>query len=134
MGVESELNSRNFQDAISRHDIASLTRQWVSSQFVLIHLADETESDEIVGALTANCDGNDYLVAFTSQKHASRFVEVRSDLFESEAEVSGFWVDGRTLLDYLDDELGILLNPDSDGHRQIEVELVQEILAELNLD
>ncbi len=133
MGVESELNGRSFQDAVARHDIASITRQLVESQFVLIHLGDESESDEALGALTASSGDHDYLVAFSSQKHASQFVEARSDLFESESEVGGFWVDGRTMLDYLDDELGILLNPDGDGHRQIEIDLIREILDELNL-
>lgn len=133
MGVESELNGRSFQDAISRHDIASITRQLVESQFVLIHLDDESASDEVLGALTATRSDRDYLVAFSNQKHASRFVETRSDLFESETEVGGFWVDGRTMLDYLDDELGILLNPDADGHRQLDADLIREILDELNL-
>ncbi|TWT73040.1 SseB family protein [Allorhodopirellula solitaria] len=133
MGVESELNGRSFQDAISRHDIASVTRQLIESQFVLIHLGDETESEEVLGALTASSGGRDYLVVFSSQDHASQFVETRSDLFESESEVGGFWVDGRTMLDYLDDELGILLNPDGKGHRQVETDLIREILDELNL-
>lgn len=133
MGVESELNGRSFQDAIARHDITSVTRQLVESEFVLIHLDDRSESDEALGALTASSGGRDYLVAFSSQKHASQFVETRSDLFESESEVGGFWVDGRTMLDYLDDELGILLNPDGDGHRQIDIDLIREILDELNL-
>ncbi|TWU10974.1 SseB family protein [Allorhodopirellula heiligendammensis] len=137
MGVESELNGRSFQDAISRHDIASITRQLIESQFVLIHLGDEgsdsSEPEDVLGALTASRGERDYLVAFSSQKHASRFVELRSDLFESESEVGGFWVDGRTMLDYLDDELGILLNPDGDGHRQLETDLIREILDELNL-
>ncbi|MCM2373071.1 SseB family protein [Aporhodopirellula aestuarii] len=134
MGAESELNGQSFREAILRHDVASITQQLVESQFVLIHLAEEAESDDVLGALTATSGGRDYLVAFSSQKHASRFVESRSDLFEEESEVSGFWVDGRTLLDYLDDELGILLNPDGEGHRQIEVDLVREILDELGLE
>lgn len=133
MGVESELNGRSFQDAIARHDIPSVTRQLVESQFVLIHFDDQSESGEALGALTASSRGRDYLVAFSSQKHASQFVETRSDLFESESEVGGFWVDGRTMLDYLDDELGILLNPDGEGHRQIDIDLIREILDELNL-
>ncbi len=139
MSIDSELNGRNFQDAISRHDIASITRQLVESQFVLIHLEEDEpsepsqSSDEVLGALTASRGERDYLVAFSSQKHATQFVETRSDLFESESEVGGFWVDGRTMLDYLDDELGILLNPDGQGHRQMETDLIREILDELNL-
>ncbi|WP_315854547.1 SseB family protein [Aporhodopirellula rubra] len=114
--------------------MASITRQLVESHFVLIHLAEESEADEVLGALTACSEGRDYLVVFSSQAQASQFVESRTDLFEEESEVSGFWVDGRTMLDYLDDELGILLNPDGEGHRQIGTDLVREILDELGLE
>jgi len=142
MGVESELNCQILREAISQHDIAAITRLITESQFVLIHLADDppgnggekTAAEELLGALIASDEGSDYLVAFSNQKNASRFVELRSDLFENDSEVSGFWVDGRTMLDYLDDELGILLNPDGEGHRQIEPALVQEILDELGLE
>jgi len=134
MGAESELNGQSFREAILRHDVASITRQLVESHFVLIHLAEESEADEVLGALTACSEGRDYLVVFSSQAQASQFVESRTDLFEEESEVSGFWVDGRTMLDYLDDELGILLNPDGEGHRQLGTDLVREILDELGLE
>jgi hypothetical protein len=133
MGVESELNHRTFQDAIDRDDLSSVVRQIIEHQFLLIHLADETESDEVLGALTAEHDGNDYLVAFSNQANASIFVEKRSDLFGDESEVAGFWVDGQLMLDYLDDELGILINPDGVGQKRIGIDWVGRILDELNL-
>ncbi|TWT97489.1 SseB family protein [Neorhodopirellula pilleata] len=136
MGVESEFNHRAFHDAVEQNDIAKLTRQIVGHQFLLIHLADESDqanNDEILGALTAEYQGMDYLVAFSNQEHASEFVERRTDLFDGESEVGGFWVDGQTMLDYLDDELGLLINPDSDQQRHLDNDWIGKILDELNL-
>lgn len=133
MGVESEFNHRAFHDAVERNDVASLTRQIVDHQFLLIHLSEDSDDEEILGALTAEYQGLDYLVAFSSQDHASEFVDRRTDLFGSETEVSGFWVDGQTMLDYLDDELGLLINPDSDQQQHLDNDWVGKILEELNL-
>lgn len=133
MDVESELNHQTFQDAIDQNDLASVARQIVKHQFLLIHLADESESDEILGALTAEYQGEDYLVAFSNQENAGKFVEKRSDLFDAESEVSGFWVDGQMMLDYLDEELGLLIDPDSTSQKQLGLEWISQILEELNL-
>lgn len=133
MDVESELNHQTFQDAIDRNDLASVARQIVRHQFLLIHLADDSESDEVLGALTAEFQGEDYLVAFSSQENAGRFVEKRSDLFHADSEVSGFWVDGQMMLDYLDEELGLLIDPDSASQQQLGLEWISQILEELNL-
>lgn len=133
MGVEPELNHRAFQEAIDRNDLASVARQITEHQFLLIHLSDDSDSDEVLGALTAEHDGDDYLVAFTSQENATSFVEKRSDLFDSESEVAGFWVEGQMMLDYLDEELGVLINPDGNGQKQLSVEWIHQILDELNL-
>lgn len=136
MGVESEFNHRAFGDAVQRKDVAQLTRQIIDHRFLLIHLDDESGDpvdDEILGALTAEYQGLDYLVAFSSQVCASEFVDRRSDLFDSETEVSGFWVDGSTMLDYLDDELGLLIDPDSDQQRHLDNDWIGKILEELNL-
>lgn len=133
MSVESELNLRAFQDALESNDIASVTRQVIEHSFLLIHLAEEADEEDTLGALTAQYRDSDYLVAFSNQNFASQFVEQRSDLFDSEAEVSGFWVDGQTMLDYLDNELGVLMNPDSDHQCRMDAELIGTILDELNL-
>lgn len=134
MGVESELNHRTFQEAMDRQDPGSVTRQLIEHQFLLIHLADGSDTEEILGALTAEFEGDDYLVAFSSQTEASRFVEQRSDLFDEDSEVGGFWVDGQTMLDYLDDELGVLINPDGANQRRLGIDWVRQILDELNLE
>ncbi|WP_404310149.1 SseB family protein [Neorhodopirellula lusitana] len=137
MGVESELDHQVFHDALKRGDVAAISRQLIDHQFLLIHLADEADSSEeteILGALTAQFEDRDYLVAFSSQERASEFVEKRSDLFADESEVGGFWVDGRTMLDYLDDELGLLMNPDGVGHQRLSPKWITKILNELNLE
>lgn len=132
MPADSDLNTNECRTAIQQRDAASLADCLMAHSYVLIHLRDEDDSDEL-GALTAELDGSPYLVAFTGQSSAAEFVELRADLFGDD-EVGGFIVDGETLLDYIAEGYGLLLNADLKSMCRVDSELVSDVLDELNLD
>ncbi|MCC9643474.1 hypothetical protein LOC71_14410 [Rhodopirellula sp. JC740] len=132
MPADSDLNTNECRTAIEQRDAAQLADCLMPHSYVLIHLRDDEETDAL-GALTAEMEGSPYLVAFTGETQAGEFVELRSDLFGDD-EVGGFLVDGETLLDYVADGYGLLLNPDLKGMCRVDAELICDVLDELNLD
>ncbi|KLU06980.1 hypothetical protein RISK_000781 [Rhodopirellula islandica] len=132
MPADPDLDTNECRTAIEQRDAACLADCLMAHSYVLIHLREEDPSDEL-GALTAELEGTPYLVAFTGQAQAAEFVELRADLFGDD-EVGGFIVDGETLLDYVADGHGLLLNADLKSMCRVDAELISDVLDELNLD
>ncbi|TWT81002.1 hypothetical protein CA13_24490 [Planctomycetes bacterium CA13] len=126
--MASESNNHALDAAIADRDVSKIRTLILGLQFVLINIDDDEEDDESMGALTAEVEEEEVLVAFTSEEHAGQFVEEMGDLFTELDEVQGFIVDGETLLDYLPEEFGLLLNPETDEKQIIDGGLVSEII------
>ncbi len=107
----------------------------LAGEFVLISVVDETEDGEEVddedsyGALTAEIDGFEALVVFTSEKIAGEFVNDQDDLFGDGEEVEGIVVEGDALLEYLPEGFGMLIDPEFEDACVIDPALATQVLA-----
>jgi hypothetical protein len=115
--------------AVASRDAATLHRLIVQRQFVLVSVGDDQEDGDGMGALTAEIDHHDVMVAFTSETLAGEFVAGMTDLFGQEDEVQGFIVDGESLLEYLPSAYGLLLNPETSAIGLIDAALIGEVLS-----
>lgn len=119
-----------FLDAIVDRDPAAIRAEMSGAEFVLISMSDaESEEGEESGALTAEIDGHDALVVFTSEELAAKFVKDQADLFEADEEVEGLVVEGDALLEYLPDGFGMLFDPEVEEAAMIDPELAASIAA-----
>lgn len=134
MSIDSKFNGLAFRSSIADRDARSLARQLALASFVLIHIQESGDSDDELGALTADVNDEPYLVAFTSQRHATAFVDHRRDLFAGDDEVGGFVVDGEVVLDYLGEAYGLLVNPEGEDGCLIDRLLIEEVLDEFDLE
>ncbi|TWU35955.1 SseB family protein [Novipirellula artificiosorum] len=126
--MTTESNPSALDAAINDRDASTIRSLLLQLQFVLINIEDDEDDDESMGALTAEIEGEEVLVAFTSEENAGIFVEEMGDMFTDEDEVQGFVVDGETLLEYLPEDFGLLLNPETEQRNIIDTELVNEIV------
>ena len=125
MPEESELLT-----AINDRDAASVRKHVRQSEFILVDVSDEeSEDDSDVGALTASIDDFDVLVVFTSEEAAGQFVEAMPEMFEDQDDITGHVVEGEALLEYLPDNFGLLVNPESDEAQVVDPVFVKEVLA-----
>ena len=115
--------------AIEARDGNRLRELVLAGEFILINVQSEDDEEEGVGALTADLNDQPVLVAFTSEAHAGTFVGAMGELFEESDEVQGFLVEGDALLEYLPDEYGLLLNPETDDPQLIDAALSQQMVA-----
>ncbi|MGB7345044.1 MAG: SseB family protein [Pirellulaceae bacterium] len=116
--------------AITAQDVEKVRDLMMNAEFILIRVSDEEDDDddENIGALTATVEDMDVLVAFTSEATASHFIEHKSEeLFEDGEEIDGFIVDGETLLDYLPEKFGLLINPENDHTAVVEASFADQI-------
>ncbi|MEM1224376.1 MAG: SseB family protein [Planctomycetota bacterium] len=138
MSVDAELKSDMIESAIEQRDAESLAAHLAQAQFVLIHVqehdTDEPDGDDELGALTADVNDEPCLVAFASEEHASQFVDHQREIFADDDEVGGFVVSGEVMLDYLGDEYGLLINPESDQAAWLDRELIADILDSMGLE
>ncbi|MEM9369169.1 MAG: hypothetical protein AAGD07_24570 [Planctomycetota bacterium] len=132
MSVQPSLDVERLLEAVDRGDVPSVTNQIQSHEFVLLHVGEDDDSEDL-GALTADYESEPYLVSFSSPEYAKKFVADHADLFDQDDEISGFIVDGETLLDYLDDGYGLLINPESGSGARLNSHWVADILVELGL-
>ncbi len=118
--------------AISDQDAVAIKSLLASGEFILINVqSPEDEDDEdAIGALTAELEDQEVLVVFSSEEHAGIFVTAQSDMFDEDEEVQGFMVEGDLLMDYLPEEFGLLLNPESDDVQLIPADLADELRDE----
>jgi hypothetical protein len=123
-------NSKLFE-AIVAGDADQTRLLLIASEFILIRVTDEDDDEENFGALTADVDDVEVLVAFTSEKTASDFIaHMGEELFNEGEEIDGFVVDGETLLDYLPDDFGVLIDPEQEHSSVIANELVKKMLSD----
>ncbi len=124
-------DDNNLMSAIIDRDPTTVRRQVLQREFILINVSDEEEEDEDeqMGALTAELEDFDVLVAFTSEQAAAHFVEAMADLFEDQDDVTGFVVEGDSLLEYLPENYGLLLNAESENSQIVDPLLVSEVLG-----
>ncbi|MDA8744669.1 SseB family protein [Rubripirellula amarantea] len=120
-----------FLNAIAEKDPAKIRELMAKAEFVLISMSDgnEDEDDDGGGALTAEIDGHEALVIFTSEELAGQFVNEQEDLFEDTEEVEGLVVEGEALLEYLPEGFGMLIDPEFESSEMIEPELAALIVA-----
>lgn len=116
--------------ALDESNAAEAARLLVQQEFTLIELPDESD-EEGYAAITAEVDGQPALIAFTSDEHAGVFVGTLPEMAGMDGDVPGFVVDGKELLDYLSDGLGLLLNPETDDSYFLQAEFIEEIKAAL---
>jgi hypothetical protein len=117
-----------LQDAVLEGDARLLRQLLLTSEFVLLSTAQSEEDPDLnVGAITAEIEDIEVLIAFTSEKTAGEFVQESGDLFASDESVDGVVVDGEALLEYLPDGFGILMDPESDSAIVIEPGLLRDV-------
>ena len=122
--------SNAFLDAIADRDAAAIRKEMAGAEYVLISMSDGTEDEEDgSGALTAEIDGDDALVVFTSEALAGEFVKEQEDLFEDSEEVEGLVVEGEALLEYLPEGFGMLIDPEVEESAMIDPALATEVAA-----
>lgn len=126
--------SSQISEAVAERDVASLRTVLLGHEFVLISVSDGTDDEENVGALTAELEGFDVLVAFTSESRAGEFVGEMDELFEDNEEVEGVVVEGDAMLEYLPEGYGILVDPEADGACVIEPTLASEVIGDSDSD
>jgi hypothetical protein len=101
--------------AITNDDVQAI-EQWVmEGRFFCIGLDDQ---DESVSALIVETEEFPALVAFTSADSAKAFAESIVD--EVEDEMVQLEVDGQSLIQLMSDELGLLINPESEDEVMLE--------------
>lgn len=116
-------------DAIANRDAKALRSEVVGMEFILINVQEEDDDeDDGMGALTADVDDQPVLVAFTSEKHAERFVTAMAEIFEGSDEVQGFVVEGDALLEYLPEDYGILFDPETADAQFVDPTFARELL------
>ena len=119
-----------LSSAINDRDATRLQTVLAGIDFILINIEDDQdEDDENIGALTAQIDDYDALVAFTSEDNASEFVQSMGELFDTDDEIEGFMVEGSTLLEFLPEGFGLLLNPESEQKQIVDVALANLLIA-----
>ncbi|MFK8111111.1 MAG: hypothetical protein AB8B91_02865 [Rubripirellula sp.] len=125
---DSESNSiLKINEAVTERDVDGLRGLILANEFVLISVSDGTEDEENMGALTAELGDFDVLVAFTTEANAGAFVGEMDELFEDNEEVEGVVVEGNSMLEYLPDGYGLLLDPETDSACVIEPGLAAEV-------
>ena len=132
--IESEVFVSSVTAAIDDRNAKKLFQLIIAQQFVLISVSDEQDADDedAMGAITAEVDDYEVLVAFTSEPLASEFIDSMGDMFGEEDHIQGFIVDGDALLEYLPNDYGLLMNPETALTALIEPKLSQQVIATLH--
>ena len=119
-----------FPSLTATRDAGLLRRAILAGEFVLINVSqDEEDDEEGQGALTAEIDGFEALVMFTSEELAGEFVNGQEDLFGEDEQVEGIVVEGVALLDYLPEGYGVLVDPEFEQASVLDPALVAEVLG-----
>lgn len=133
----SDAETSPFPSLTATRDVDSLRKVILAGEFVLISVSsgeDGDDDDDGYGALTAEIDGFEALVVFSSETLAGEFVNGQEDLFEDGEEVEGIVVEGDALLEYLPDGFGMLVDPEFDDASVIDPPLAKSILGELSTE
>lgn len=125
--MAAEHNVEAYATAIEAKDADVLRTLILAGEFILINVQSEEDDEEGMGALTADIDDTPVLVAFSTEEHAGAFVGAMSDMFDEADEVHGFLVEGDALLEYLPDDYGLLIDPETEDIQLIGVEIAKNI-------
>ncbi len=116
-------NVQAYSDAVEDRNADAIRQLILASEFILLNIQGEDDEEEGMGALTADIEDMPVLVAFSSEENAATFVGAVSEMFEDEEEVQGFLVEGDSLLDYLPEDYGLLMDPETDDVVLIPVDI-----------
>jgi hypothetical protein len=122
--------SPNVHDAISNGNVPDIHSKILASDFILLSTSKAGENDEEnVGALTAEVEEVEVLVAFTTEENAKTFVNEMADLFSEDESVDGILVDGAAMLEYMPEGYGLLLDPELDPSSLMAPDVTAGVLA-----
>jgi len=125
----SDQNS-NLHDVISRGNVPEIHSTILASDFVLISTSKVGENDDdTIGALTAEIEEVEVLVAFTTEENAKMFVNAMAEFFEEDESVDGIIVDGAAMLDYMPEGYGLLLDAELETNTLMAPNVTAEVLA-----
>ena len=120
----------NLHDAITEGNVPELHTKILASEFVLLSTSKSEDSeDENIGALTAEIQDFEVLVAFTSEENAGNFVQEMGELFAEDESVDGILVEGAAMLEYLPEGYGLLLDPELENTSIMDPRMTADILA-----
>lgn len=77
-------------------------------------LINATDDEEEIAPLCADVDGYETVVCFLSLEDSQRFAEENPSLLDNDDELPLFAVHGQDLLENLPDEMGLVINPESE--------------------
>ena len=126
---DSAENTPQLMAAIEERDAATIRSLVLQSEFVLININHNEEDEDDVSTLTAEVDDFDVIVAFTSEKLAGEFVKSMDEIFDDAESVDGIVVEGETMLSYLPEEFGLLINPEDELSAVVDPKLLGEVQA-----
>ena len=120
----------NLHDAISNGNVPDIHRKILASEFILLSTSKAGEDDDDnVGALTAELEEAEDLVAFTTEENAKTFVDGMADLFSEDESVDGILVDGAAMLEYMPEGYGLLLDPELEPNSLMAPDVTAGVLA-----
>lgn len=121
----------NVHEAITNGDVPDIHSKILASEFILLSTSKAGENEEEnVGALTAELDDVEVLIAFTSEEKAKSFVdEMEEELFSEDESVDGILVDGAAMLEYMPDGYGLLLDPELEPCSLMKPDVTASVLA-----
>ncbi|MGI9470526.1 MAG: SseB family protein [Rubripirellula sp.] len=117
--------------AITAGDLPKLRESVLAGEFVLLSTSKSDEDeDENMGALTAEIDEFEVLVAFTSEANAELFVREMGELFSDDESVDGVVVEGQAMLDYLPDGYGLLIDPEMENTSVLDPKMTAAVMGQ----
>ena len=120
----------NVHEAITNGDVPDIHSTILASEFILLSTSKAGENEEEnVGALTAELEDVEVLIAFTSEDNAKAFVDEMDDLFAEDESVDGILVDGSAMLEYMPDGYGLLLDPELEPCSLMKPDVTASVLA-----
>jgi hypothetical protein len=120
----------NLHDVISQGNVPEIHSKILASDFILISTSKEGETDDDnIGALTAELEEVEVLVAFTTEANAKIFVDAMAEFFTEDESVDGIVVDGAAMLDYMPEGYGLLLDAELEINTLMAPNVTAEVLA-----
>ena len=121
----SSLNE-SIHEAVAERDAGQLKSLIISGEFTILSSSVDDE-DQNVGAFIAEIDTIEALIVFSTDAITRSFVEGMKDPTGEDESIDGILIDGPSLLEYLPDNYGILLDAESENALIIEPDLIREI-------
>jgi hypothetical protein len=119
-------DSQALIDAAIADDAAEISKLLGRVELIVAEDAEESDGDDKAG-LVVEVDDFPAMVVFTSDEHAQAFADTDPDLLDADGNMPAFVVSGTDLLARLPDEVGLLLNPESDECAVLTPDLMSRI-------